>query len=292
MIKRLTVIGVGLIGGSLAMALRQAGAVGEIVGAGRNAANLRVAEERGIIDSYTTDIVAAVDRADMVVIAVSLGATAAVLEGVSHALADTAVVTDVGSSKRGVVNAARAALGSRFPRFVPGHPIAGTEHSGAGAAFADLFVGHKVVLTALDETDRSALESVRAMWRASGAEPVEMDVDAHDRALAATSHLPHLLAYNLVDTLARRDDAGRIFDFAAGGFRDFTRIASSNPQMWTEIALANRDELLAAARDYSARFEILMQALEGGDAATLRRVFQSAKQTRDACIVPEPNEGE
>ncbi|MGE0486101.1 MAG: prephenate dehydrogenase [Gammaproteobacteria bacterium] len=292
MIERLAIIGVGLIGGSLALALREVGLVGEVVGAGRGVANLELARERGIVDRFTTDPAAAVARADMVVVGATLGATASVLQAIAPALAPNTVVTDVGSVKGSVVEAARAALGARLPVFVPGHPIAGTEQSGAGAAFATLYRGHKVVLTPLAETAPDALARVRAMWAATGAQVVEMGVAAHDAVLAATSHLPHLLAYNLVDQLAARDDAARIFEFAAGGFRDFTRIASSNPELWTDIALANRPALLAACRDFSAAFAALVAALEAGDAERLREAFVRAKTARDRCVVPESNHRE
>lgn len=289
LIRRLAVIGVGLIGGSLALALRRAGAVGEIVGAGRGAANLELAHARGIVDRHTTDLAAAVAEADMVVIGAALGATADVLRTIAPALPPTAIVTDVGSTKASVVAAARAALGADFARFVPGHPIAGTEQSGAAAAFADLYVRHKVILTPVAETAPAALARVRAMWQAAGADVVEMAVHDHDRALAATSHLPHLLAYALVELLAARPDAAEIFGFAAGGFRDFTRIASSNPRMWTEISLANKAALLDVARAYAARFEELIAALEHEDAALLEAAFGRAKAARDACLLPESN---
>ncbi|MEQ8659671.1 MAG: prephenate dehydrogenase/arogenate dehydrogenase family protein, partial [Gammaproteobacteria bacterium] len=219
-----------------------------------------------------------------------LGATRGVLEAIAPALAPGAIVTDVGSTKASVVAAARATLGEHLPDFVPGHPIAGTEQSGAAAAFAALYDAHRVVLTPLPETRAQALERVRAMWRAAGATVIEMDVATHDAVLAKTSHLPHLLAYNLVDALAGGDDAAAVFDFAAGGFRDFTRIASSNPAMWADIAIANRDALLAACADYTTRFTTLVAALEAGDRAALERAFARAKRARDACIVPESNE--
>lgn len=290
MIERLAIIGVGLIGGSLALALRRAGVVGEIVGAGRGVANLERARERGIIDRFTTDPAAAVARADTVVLGVTLGATADVMAAIAPALAPGAVVTDVGSTKASVVASARATLGAHLPHFVPGHPIAGTERSGADAAFAELYDAHKVVLTPLAETRPEALERVRAMWNAAGATVVEMAVDAHDAALAKTSHLPHLLAYNLVDTLAAAADADDVFAFAAGGFRDFTRIASSSPSMWADIAIANREALLAASAAYAERFATLLAALEAGDRDALETAFTRAKTARDACIVPESNE--
>ncbi|MEQ8231043.1 MAG: prephenate dehydrogenase/arogenate dehydrogenase family protein [Gammaproteobacteria bacterium] len=289
-IERLAVIGVGLIGGSLALALRRAGVVGEVVGAGRGVANLERARERGIVDRFTTDPAAAVTRADMVVVGVTLGATRDVFARIAPALAPDAVVTDVGSTKASVVAAAHATLGAHLPNFVPGHPIAGTERSGADAAFAELYDDHKVVLTPLPETRAGACERVRAMWCAAGATVVEMDVATHDAVLARTSHLPHLLAYNLVDALAGGADADAVFEFAAGGFRDFTRIASSSPAMWADIVLANREALLAACGEYSARFDALVSALEAGDRDTLENAFTRAKTARDTCIVPESNE--
>lgn len=289
MIQRLAILGVGLIGGSLALALKQAGAVAHVVGAGRSQGNLDVALARGIIDEATTDPVAAVRGADMVVVGATLDATGPLLDTVCAALADDTVVTDVGSTKGSVVAAARMALGARFARFVPGHPIAGTERSGAGAAFAELFRDHRVILTPVAETERSATTRVRDMWAATGAEVITMDVAAHDDALAATSHLPHLLAYSLVDALAARGDGADIFRFAAGGFRDFTRIASSNPAMWASIALANRDALLAACGQFSTVFDGVVAALESGDRASLERVFERARAAREGAVIPESN---
>jgi prephenate dehydrogenase len=260
MISKLVVIGVGLIGGSLACALRKAGQVGEVVGVGRGLANLEQAVALGVIDSYSQDPAQAVVDADMVVIGATLGSTAAILADISA-----------------------------ISRFVPGHPIAGTEHSGAQAAFAELYVGHRVILTPIAETDDEALARVHKMWECAGARVTHMAVEDHDRVLAATSHLPHMLAFTLVDMLAAANDADDIFAFAAGGFRDFTRIASSNPEMWRDIALANRDALLEICGAYSARLDRLMQALRDGDGAMLEQSFKRAKQARDRCVVPEAN---
>jgi prephenate dehydrogenase len=289
MISKLVVIGVGLIGGSLACALRKAGQVGEVVGVGRGLANLEQAVALGVIDSYSQDPAQAVVDADMVVIGATLGSTAAILADIAPVLKATSIVTDVGSTKASVVAAARAALGPAISRFVPGHPIAGTEHSGAQAAFAELYVGHRVILTPIAETDHEALACVHKMWECAGARVTHMAVEDHDRVLAATSHLPHLLAFTLVDMLAAANDADDIFAFAAGGFRDFTRIASSNPEMWRDIALANRDALLEICGAYSARLDRLMQALRDGDGAMLEQSFKRAKQARDRCVVPEAN---
>jgi len=289
MISKLVVIGVGLIGGSLACALRKAGKVERVVGVGRGIANLEQAVALGVIDSYSQDAAQAVADADMVVIGATLGSTADILARIAPALGPHAIVTDVGSTKASVVAAARAALGAQFSRFVPGHPIAGTEHSGAQAAFAELYVGHRVILTPEADTDAQALTTVQSMWQATGARVTQMSVTDHDRVLAATSHLPHMLAFTLVDLLAEASDADDIFAFAAGGFRDFTRIASSNPEMWRDIALANRDALLTICGAYAARLERLMQALRDGDGATLELSFKRAKQARDRCVVPQAN---
>jgi prephenate dehydrogenase len=289
MIERLAVIGVGLIGGSLALALRAAGQVGEVVGAGRGRANLEQAKALGIIDRFTTSAALAVADADVVVVAAPLGNSARILHEIAPVLPAHAVVTDVGSTKRQVVDEARAALGVHFARFVPGHPIAGTEHSGAQAAFATLYRQHRVILTPLPETDAEALARVHAMWTATGATLTQMEVDEHDRVLAATSHLPHLLAYTLVDMLAAAADAQDIFAFAAGGFRDFTRIASSNPEMWRDITLANRDALLAITGQYQRALEDLMSALTVRDGERIEAIFRRAKHARDACALPEAN---
>ena len=289
MIAKLVVIGVGLIGGSLACALRKAGVVDEVVGVGRGLPNLKLAVELGVIDRFSQDATCEVATADIVVIGATLGATASILETIAPALGPQTVITDVGSTKASVVTAARAALGNSFTRFVPGHPIAGTEHSGAQSAFAELYLDHRVILTPVGETDAQALARVQAMWEATGARVTHMSVTDHDRVLAATSHLPHMLAYTLVDMLAAADDADDIFALAAGGFRDFTRIASSNPQMWRDIALANRDALLEICAAFGERLEHLMQALRVGDAQALELTFTRAKEARDRCLVPEAN---
>ncbi|MDE2089338.1 MAG: prephenate dehydrogenase/arogenate dehydrogenase family protein [Gammaproteobacteria bacterium] len=284
MIERLCIIGVGLIGGSLARALRQAGACREIVGAGRDPAHLEQAVKLGVIDRYALDAGAAVEGADGVVIAVPLGAVEGVLRRVRGRLGANAVVTDVGSAKGSVVDAARAVFGAVPPWFVPGHPLAGTEKNGVAASVADLFRGRRVILTPLPETDRAALARVRALWECAGAEVVEMDVTRHDQVLAATSHVPHLLAYALVDGLARRDGGEEIFRFAAGGFRDFTRIASSDPVMWRDICLANRAAVLAELQRFGEDLGRLAEAIRQGDGERITAVFNRAKQARDRFI--------
>ncbi len=284
MIERLAIIGVGLMGGSLARALRENGAVGEIVGCGRDPANLQRAVALGVIDRHTRDPAAAVEGADMVVVATTLGATASVLERLAPALGAEAVVTDVGSAKRCVVDAARRILGKRLSAFVPGHPIAGAERSGVESSVATLYERHRVILTPLPETDRQALARVRAMWQRAGATVSEMDPDHHDDLLAATSHLPHMLAYALVDCLAAMSESGEIFDYAAGGFRDFTRIASSSPEMWRDIALDNRRAVLAMCERFEQSFADLRRALEAADGPALLAMFARAKAARDEFV--------
>ena len=289
-IDRLVIIGVGLIGGSLARALRRSGAVGEIVGVGRSTANLEAAVELGVVDRFEFDAAEAVRGADMVVVAATLGASAAILETIGPVLDENTFVTDVGSTKLSVVTAARAALGARFPNFVPGHPIAGTEHSGVKASFAELFEDHKVILTPVSETREEALHAVASLWRATGASVVEMDVAHHDQVLAATSHLPHLLAYTLIDMLAAAEDSDEIFEFAAGGFRDFTRIASSNPEMWRDIILANREAVSQLCEVYADRFGALRRAIEAGDGGAIEAIFKRAKEVRDRSVIsPHPS---
>lgn len=282
MIKRLCIIGVGLIGGSLARALKAAGACGEVVGYGRNPEALRRALELGVIDRAESDIASAARGADVIVLGVPVGAMEAVLGELKPHLEPRTILTDVGSTKGSVVEAAKRVFGTLPPRFVPGHPIAGTEQSGVEASFAELYRQRRVILTPDAATDREALETIRRMWQQTGAEVIEMPVAHHDEVLAATSHLPHLLAFTLVDTLARLEEHDDIFRFAAGGFRDFTRIASSNPQMWHDICLNNRDALLKMVQRFSTELGTLARAIEGGDSEVILATFQRAKSARDA----------
>lgn len=281
MIKRLCIIGVGLIGGSLARALKRAGACVEVVGCGRDEGALQRAVELGVIDRYHSDPALAVSGADVVVLAVPLGMMEPVLRRIAPALSAGAVITDVGSAKGSVVAAARAVFGTVPARFVPGHPIAGTEKSGVEASFAELFQGRRVILTPLSDTDAEAHRIVRRMWEQAGAEVVDMAVEHHDEVLAATSHLPHLLAFALVDTLARMQETAEIFRYAAGGFRDFTRIASSDPKMWRDICLANREAVVAMLDRFSDDLAGLRDAIDAKDSEAIAEVFSRAKTARD-----------
>ena len=282
MIDRLGLIGVGLIGGSLAAALRAAGHAHRVVGYGRTAANLDDALRLGLIDDALPSAAAVAREADVVVIAVPVGSINSVLAEMAPALSADSIVTDVGSVKAVVVDAARDVLAVHYPRFVAGHPIAGTERSGAGAARGDLFQGRRVVLTPDDATDPEALAAVTAMWQATGAEVVSMSPVEHDRILAASSHLPHALAYALVDMLVRMDEHRAIFDCSAGGFRDFTRIAASDPAMWRDILFANAAPVVALLRQYQDDLETLAQAIERGDDHWLLETLSRAKHARDA----------
>ena len=284
MIERLAILGVGLIGSSLSLALRQAGAVGEVIGFGRNRNNLEKGIELGVLDRHAATVAEAIDQASVVVVAVPLGAMPAVFAEIGKALPESAIVTDVGSAKGSVVTAARAALGAALPRFVPGHPIAGTEKSGVEAGFASLYQGRRVILTPLAETDPGALDTVAAMWRHCGAVVESMEVAHHDQVLAATSHLPHMLAYALVHHLSNLNDHAEIFRYAAGGFRDFTRIASSDPVMWRDVCLANGDALVELIDQYQDELERVAAAIRAGDADELLRLFGRAKTERDSLV--------
>ncbi len=288
MIDRLAVIGVGLIGGSLARALRAAGQVGEIIGCGRSRENLELAVELGVIDRYEEDPALAVRDADLIFLAVPMGAMRELFRQIAPARRADAVITDGGSVKSSVVADARAACGQMPAWFVPGHPIAGTERSGVGASFPELFRQRRVILTPAPETDPEATARVRAMWQITGAEVTEMTVAHHDEVLAATSHLPHMLAFGLVDALTRMDCRDEIFRYAAGGFRDFTRIASSNPVMWRDICLANRESLSAMLARFSTEMSDLAASIRDADGDHLLEIFARAKAARDAFIEGTP----
>ena len=281
MIKQLTIIGVGLIGGSLAQALKSAGAVGEIVGTGRDAQHLQRALALGVVDRIELDPAVAVQGADVVVVATPVGAVEAVFRAIAPQLVPETILTDVGSTKASVVAAARAAFGELPANFVPGHPIAGTEQSGVEASFAELFENRRVILTPTEKSAPEAVAKVRAMWEQAGAEVVQTNIEHHDEVLAATSHLPHLLAFSLVDTLATLDDKQEIFEYAAGGFRDFTRIASSDPEMWHDICLHNEPALLKMLERFEADLDKLRQAIADNNSAYLLQVFTRAKAARD-----------
>ncbi len=283
--KTLVVAGLGLIGGSLAKALRASGYCRHFIGFGHRTPSLERGVELGVIDEFTLDLDEAVARADILAICTPTRVAAQLLGEILPRLAaskSAAIVTDAASVKGNLRDAALAACAEVPGRLVLGHPIAGSELSGVDAANAQLFRAHRVILTPLENTDAKALAEVEAMWRSTGAELMRMGVDEHDAVLAATSHLPHVLAYALVDALATADSAEQMFRCAAGGFRDFTRIASSDPVMWRDIALANGPALLQAIDHYTGHLTRLRVAIADADGDALLETFTQAKRARDA----------
>jgi prephenate dehydrogenase len=280
--RKITIFGVGLIGGSFALALKKSGAVGEVVGVGRRRETLVRAVSLGIIDSHTDDVAQAVAGADLVLIAAPVAQTTALLQAIAPHLQPETVVTDAGSTKTDVVLAARAALGSKIHQFVPGHPIAGREQNGPEAALSDLYVGKKVILTALPENPSTAVDRVTDAWQQCGALVHHLSAEAHDAVFAAVSHLPHVLAYALVDDIAARPDADRLFQYAASGFRDFTRIAGSSPEMWRDICFANRAALLHELDAYEAELKLLRDYLNRNEVLALEQEFAQAREIRSA----------
>lgn len=280
MFKKIAIFGVGLIGGSFALALKKAGAVEQIVGVGRSAATLARARALGIIDLADTSVEQAVRGADLILIAAPVAQTTAILASIQPHLQPGTVVTDAGSTKADVVAAARNALGAKVGQFVPGHPIAGREVNGPDAAIADLYVGKKVVLTTLPENTRHDVARVADAWQQCGAIIHRLTPQQHDGVFAAVSHLPHLLAYALVDDIAKKPHADLLFEYAASGFRDFTRIAASSPEMWRDISLANQSALLMELDSYMAQLAQLHSLLAAGDGAALEAVYANAQHAR------------
>jgi prephenate dehydrogenase len=280
--RRVAVIGVGLIGGSFGLALKQAKACGHVVGIGRSRANLETALARGAIDSIGKD---AAD-CDLVLVATPVAQFPQVLGDLCARLSPDAVVTDGGSTKRDVIKAARQALKGKIGQFVPAHPIAGSERSGADAAEASLFRGKRVILTPLRENPEGTVERARSAWAACGAKLSRMEPDEHDAVLSTVSHLPHLLAYALAQDVATRGNSSRLFEIAGAGFRDFTRLASSSAEMWRDICLANRDMLLADVARFERKLEQMKRCLADGDAAGLERLFEEARAARDQWLNP------
>jgi len=294
-VNRLVVVGVGLIGGSCALALKAAGAVGEVVGIGRTRGNLDDARSRGIVErAYTLDErwTDELREADVVLVATPVAQIAPMLATIAAHAGPRTVVTDAGSTKQDVVAAAAKAFGERAERFVPAHPIAGTEHSGAAAAFPTLFRDRTTILTPGAHTAPDAVATIRTLWETCGARVSILDPAQHDRIFAAVSHLPHVLAFALVAELAARPDAADVFAHAASGFRDFTRIAGSSPEMWRDIALANRAALSDALRDYRTMLDRMAQAIERGDGVALEELFAQASDARRrwqaATTAPKP----
>ncbi len=278
---RVAIIGLGLIGGSLARALRKEGLCETIVGCARSQETLEKALQLGFIDEGFLDPGAAVEQADLVILSMPIGATKVVLRAIKANIGESTIITDAGSVKASVIQDAKQVFGEVPAKFVPGHPIAGSEKSGVQAGYAELFKDHKVILTPLGHTDEQALNKVKALWLAVGSEVLLMDAYYHDRVLAATSHLPHLLAFSLVDTLAKEGENLEIFRYAAGGFRDFSRIASSDPFMWHDIFVANNDAIVTILDKFIHDLDELRSAIKNQKRAYMLGVFTRAKEARD-----------
>jgi prephenate dehydrogenase len=282
--ENVVILGLGLIGGSLARALRKSGFSKRFIGYGHRQPSLERGVALGVIDEFTLDLDDAIDRADILVIATPTLVASEMLLKILPRLegrANTPVITDVASVKGSLQRTAESLCGKMPEKLVLAHPIAGSERSGVEASTEDLFVNHRVILTPVEGNDAAAVELVRKMWLSTGADVVDMAVDRHDVVLAATSHLPHVLAYALVDALACSDAAEEVFQFAAGGFRDFTRIASSDPVMWKDIALANKSALLDAIDLFSDRLASLRDDVEQERGGQLLETFSRAKEARD-----------
>lgn len=280
MLNKVVIVGVGLIGGSFALALRRAGAVRHLAGIGRDPQAMARALELGIVDEVCTSYEDALRGADLVLLAAPVAQTGRILEALLPHLGPDTVVTDAGSTKCDVVASARAVLGERVGQFVPGHPIAGSESNGPDAAQVALYKGKKAVLTPLDENPQAFVHRVAYCWRACGALIHTLTPEDHDRVFAAVSHLPHLLAYALVDDIAAKPHADLLFQYAASGFRDFTRIAGSSPEMWRDISLANREALLGELDAYLAQLTGLRAMLASNDGAALESVYANAQHAR------------
>jgi len=279
-VKKIVVFGVGLIGGSFALALKKAGAVQHVVGVGRSQASLARALALGIIDEAAVSVEAAMQDADLVLLSAPVAQTETILASLAPYLQAGTVVTDAGSTKGDVVVAARAALGDKIAQFVPGHPIAGREQNGPEAAIVDLYCGKKVVITALPENQDADVERVAQAWQACGAVIHRLSAPEHDAVFAAVSHLPHLLAFALVDDMASKPHADILFQYAASGFRDFTRIAGSSPEMWRDISIANRAALLHELDGYLIQLIRMRKMLVEREAGALEQIYANAQQAR------------
>jgi prephenate dehydrogenase len=286
-LKKIVIFGVGLIGGSVALALKKAGSAIHIVGVGRSQTSLNEALDLGVIDAICIpdenqiNLQMALEDADLVLIAAPVAQTKAILQSIQPHLNEDTVITDAGSTKGDVLKVAREVLGAKFSQFVGGHPIAGAEKSGVAAAKSDLFLGKNIVLTPALETNIHVVRRASDLWRVCGANVSEMPAETHDSIFAAVSHLPHLLAFALVDDIASRPNAEQLFSFAASGFRDFTRIAGSSPEMWRDISLANKPALLCEISAFENELSQLKQLLKNEDGTELQALFERASVARN-----------
>lgn len=285
MVKQVLVVGLGLIGASFAKALKDNGTCARVMGCTRSAMTLQKALSKGVIDWGTqtlTEAVAHLNEGDVVLLATPTLTVPQHLPELKEALMRGVIVTDGASVKGDLARKAKELFGKMPTHLVLGHPIAGSEKSGIDAVNPQLFEKHRVILTPVAETSRDAVSKVTHLWESMGAVVSEMSIEEHDRILAATSHLPHVLAFGLVDALAKKSDQKDIFTYAAGGFRDFTRIAGSDPQMWHDIVIANREAVLSALDEFEKSMQQLREAIDKGNSAKLMQVFTEAKAARDA----------
>lgn len=285
MFSKVVIFGVGLIGGSFALALKKQAAVNQVVGVGRNAASLELALNLGIIDLVGMNLADALDGADLVLLAAPVAQTESILLSIYPYLQTQTIVTDVGSTKSDVVEAARRALADKVAQFVPAHPIAGRESHGPEAAQADLYHGKKLVITALPENSRSALDLVATTWQRCGAVPHFLTPTQHDNIFSTVSHLPHVLAYALISQITEQPEADLCFQYAGSGFRDFTRIAGSSPEMWRDICLANRDALQKDLAQYQEQLQRISTALKKSDGEQLLTMFSQAQTAHKRWVV-------
>ncbi|MDR3429073.1 MULTISPECIES: prephenate dehydrogenase [Silvimonas] len=281
-VRKLVLLGTGLIGGSFALALKRARLVERVVGVGRNSANLTRALELNVIDEASHDAATAVQGADLVLLGTPVGQMGALMQAIAPHLADDCIVTDGGSTKQDVAGLFRAFLPGHLHHCVPGHPIAGSDLSGAAAAQYGLFEGRRVVLTPFAETAQNALQQVETLWQQCGARVYTMTPEQHDGIFSAVSHVPHLLAFAYMNAVLAKTDAQSCLDFAATGFRDFTRIAGSHPDMWRDIALANRSAILGDLRSCATQLQQVIALVEAGDEAGMAEYFSTASQARVA----------
>ncbi len=281
---KITVIGVGLIGGSFAKGLKEAGLAQTVFGFGHNESNLKKAVALGIVDAYSTDIETAVQDSDLILLSVPLGVMKSLLLQMKPYLKEGVIITDAGSAKGSVIAAVESVFGTVPANFVPGHPIAGKERSGVEAAEASLFIDHRVILTPLETTSIEAIQQVTQLWQVLGANVESMSAQQHDEIFAATSHLPHLLAFSLVDMLNEHQELGNVFPYTAGGFRDFTRIASSDAIMWRDISIENSTAIVKWLKQYQSKITALTEMVENRDSEALQQLFVNAKQARDKHI--------
>ena len=282
MINKITIVGVGLIGGSLAKALKEKNLAKTVFGYGRDRSRLEEAKKLNIIDDYSTQIEKAVNHADIIVIATPVGTFRNIFSEVKPLIVDDVIISDVGSTKTNIVDIAKEILGDKSQCFVPAHPIAGKEKSGFEVSDGNLYIGKKVIITPIEDNSSESIQVIESMWKNVGAEVDFMSPQSHDDLLGMTSHLPHMLAFSLVNYLVDQNPSASIY--AGGGFKDFSRIASGDAVMWRDICLQNKDKIITHLRGYQSTVEELIDAIDQEERDKLELLFATAKKTRDSWI--------